>query len=211
MPRKANTVSEEAAAEKSAVRKSAARSSSAKKAAQAEETVATSNVVSADVTAEAKAESKASVKVKETLDPHSYVTIRNGFNGKLVYISKRTGERLVWDTFGAEQEIELQELKNAKNSSRAFFENNWFMIDDPEVVASLGVERYYKNALNYEDFDTIFELTPSEIEKKIAVLSNGQRRSVAYRARQKIADGEIDSMRVIDALEKSLAIELVER
>ena len=64
---------------------------------------------------------KVQYKVKETLDPDTLVTVRNGFQGILVYKSKKTGEKFVWETFGAEQEIELKELKNAKNSSKTFF------------------------------------------------------------------------------------------
>jgi len=149
-------------------------------------------------------------QVLEVLDPHSYVTVRNGFNGRLVYVSKRSGERLVWSEFGDEQDMELQELKNAKNSYRAFFENNWFMIDDPAVIAYLGVERYYKNALAFEHFDDLFNLSPTEIERRVALLSEGQKASVAYRARQLIAEKEIDSIRVIEALERSLSTELIQ-
>lgn len=152
---------------------------------------------------------KREVHVKEPLDPHSFITIRNGFNGRLVYVSKRTGERLVWDEFGSEQDMELQELKNAKNSARAFFENNWFMIDDPEVIAYLGVERYYKNALRFDSFDELFSKSPEEIKERVALLSAGQKASVAYRARQLIAAKKIDSIRVIEVLEESLSAELI--
>lgn len=153
---------------------------------------------------------KPAFKVKE-LDPHSYVTVRNGFNGKLVYVSKRNGERIIWDEFGAEQELELQELKIAKNSSRAFFQNNWFMIDDPDVIAYLGVERFYKNSLSIDEFDELFGESPDVICERIAVLPEGQKSTVAFRARQLIASGDIDSIRVINALEKSLGVELIER
>ena len=150
-------------------------------------------------------------KVKEQLTPDMYITVRNGFNGRLVYKSRKTNEMYIWEGFGAEQDMELQELKNAKNSNKAFFENNWFMIDDPEVIAYLGVERFYRNALTYEGFDDLFKMKPAEIEARIALLSKGQRDSVAYRARQLIAEKEIDSLKVIDALEKSLGVELIER
>ena len=42
-------------------------------------------------------------------------------------------------------------------------------------------------------------------------LSAGQKKSVAFRAKQLIKDGKIDSIKVINALEKSLSIELIER
>ena len=149
--------------------------------------------------------------VPKTVDIHEFIVVRNGFNGKLVYVSRRTGEEYVWDNFGDEQEIELLELKNAKGSSKKFFVNNWFMFDDDWVIDYLGVRQFYKNALKLDEFDELFKLSPAQIEKRVAVLSNGQKRSVAYRAKQLIADGEIDSNKAIAALEKSLGMELIER
>ena len=42
-------------------------------------------------------------------------------------------------------------------------------------------------------------------------LSDGQKRSISYRARQLIADGAIDSNKTIATLEKCLGVDLVER
>lgn len=158
-----------------------------------------------------KGTDKKSYKVKKELDPSMYVTVKNGFNGTLVYKSKKTGERFIWEAFGDEQEIELAELKAAKNSYKAFFVNNWFLFDDPEIVEWLGMNQYYKHALNSASFDKLFEKTPDEIEKTISELSAGQKKSVAFRAKQLIAEGIIDSIKVINALEKSLSVELIER
>lgn len=161
-------------------------------------------------TAPAKEAKKKSYKVKKNLDPGMYVTVKNGFNGTLVYKSKKTGERFIWDAFGDEQEIELAELKAAKNSYKSFFVNNWFLFDDPEIVEWLGMNQYYKYALNSASFDKLFEKSPDEIEKTVKALSDGQKKSVAFRAKQLIADGTIDSIKVIAALEKSLSVELIE-
>lgn len=150
------------------------------------------------------------VKASE-LDPNMYVPVRNGFNGKLIYKSRKTGERYVWERFGEEQDVELRELRAAKTSYKAFYENNWFMIDDPAVIEYLGVERYYKNALSYEEFDTLFDMKPEEIEARIAKLSAGQKASLTYRAKQLIREGGIDSIKVINTLEKSLGVELIEK
>lgn len=59
------------------------------------------------------------------IDPSTLVVVKNGFQGKLIYKSPRTGERFAWDSFGSEQELELKELRNAKNSAKKFFMNNW--------------------------------------------------------------------------------------
>lgn len=145
------------------------------------------------------------------IDVHQYITVRNGFQGRLVYKSKRTGERFVWENFGDEQEMELGELKNAKNSNKKYFANNWFMFDDPWVVDYLGVGQFYRFAVSINDFDQIFSMSAEELEGVLTKLTDGQKKSVAYRARQMIADGEIDSNRVIATLEKCLGVELILR
>lgn len=148
---------------------------------------------------------------KRKLEPNTMVVVRNGFNGRLVYVSSRTHERFVWDGFGAELDMELQDLRAAKNSSKAYFENNWFLIDDRDILEYLGVERMYRNSLSLEKFDELFLLPPTEIAEKIQSIPAGQKSSVIYRAKQLIADGAIDSIKVINALEKGLGVELIER
>ena len=149
--------------------------------------------------------------VPKEIDPNQIITVRNGFQGRLVYKSKRTGERWSWESFGAEQDMELSELKNARNSNKKYFINNWFMFDEDWVIDYLGMRQYYKNSLNIQDFDQLFKKPVGEIEDIISKLSEGQRKSVAYRAKQLIAEEEIDSNRVINTLDKCLGFELVER
>ena len=149
--------------------------------------------------------------VPKEIDPNQIITVRNGFQGRLVYKSKRTGERWSWESFGAEQDMELSELKNARNSNKKYFINNWFMFDEDWVIDYLGMRQYYKNSFNIQDFDQLFKKPVGEIEDIISKLSEGQRKSVAYRAKQLIAEEEIDSNRVINTLEKCLGVELVER
>ena len=140
-----------------------------------------------------------------------YVVVRNGFQGKLVYKSKKTGEVYFWDEFGSEQEMELRELVNAKNSYKGFFINNWFMFDEDWIVDYLGVRQFYKNALSLDEFDSVFELTPDEIKQKISLLSEGQKKSLSYRAKELISEKKIDSLSVISAIEEALGLEIIEK
>ena len=152
---------------------------------------------------------KQSMRAKD-VDLTQFVTVRNGFQGKLIYISKKTGEVYEWDEFGAEQELELLELKNAKNSNKKFFINNWFMFDDPWVIDFLGVKEYYKNTIPLDEFDDICFKDAKELEAILHDMPDGQKRSVAYRARQLISDGAIDSLKAVAVLEKELGVELIE-
>ena len=157
-----------------------------------------------------KTEAAEKKPVAKEIDQNQLVTVRNGFRGNLIYISARTGEKFEWQEYGDEQEIELRELKSVKASAKKFFEENWFLLDD-WVIRYLGVEKYYKHALSPDTFDEIFQKSPEEIKADVAEMSHGQRDSVAYRAKELIADGRMDSLKVIAALEEALGIELIEK
>jgi len=149
--------------------------------------------------------------VPKDVDPTQIVTVKNGFQGRLVYKSKKTGERFVWDAFGSEQDMELGELRNARNSNKKYFINNWFMFDEPWIVDYLGMGKFYKFSISIDGFDALFEKPVAEIEETIAKLPDGQKKSIAYRAKQLIAEGGIDSNKTITTLEKCLGTELIER
>lgn len=174
---------------------------------------ASTDAVQENASAETKVADNVSVKtiIPKDIDVHQYVTVRNGFQGRLVYKSRRTGEMFVWDEFGAEQEMELQELKNAKNSYKKFFINNWFMFDEDWIIDYLGVRQFYKHAIPIDGFDSIFTMKPAELKRTVDALSDGQKKSVAYRAKELIAAKRIDSLSVIEVLENALKIELIEK
>lgn len=152
-------------------------------------------------------------KAPVEIDLHQPITVYNGFQGKLIYKSPRTGEFYEWDGFGDEQEIELQELRSAKASRKDFFINNWFMFADSDawVIDFLGVGQYYKDAVSVHDFDEIFQMSPSQASAVIAGMNDGQKQSAEYRARDLISSGEIDSRKMIKALEAAFGVELGER
>lgn len=149
--------------------------------------------------------------VPSDVDPNQYVTVRNGFNGRLVYRSKKTGELFIWDEFGDEQEMELSELKNAKNSAKKFFINNWFMFDEAWIPEYLGLGNFYRYAVPIDEFDSLFEKSIEEVEHIVSNMSDGQKRSLSYRVRQLIADEKIDSNKMIGMLEQHLNTTLLER
>lgn len=149
--------------------------------------------------------------MRKQLDPHTIVTVKNGFPGMLIYESSKTGEMFRWESLGDEQDMELQELKNARNASKAFYVNNWFRIDDPEILDYLGVAEYYKNALNLIDDETLRALKPEDIRSTVMKMSDGQKLALKYRVKQMIENGDIDSMKMITAFEEALGVELIER
>lgn len=151
--------------------------------------------------------------VPREVDLGELITVKNGYNGKLVYVSSRTHERYVFDGFGDEQEIELRELRNAKSAAKTFFTNNYFMFG-PEfewVPAYLGMARYYKNSIRPDEFEDLFNMPADKLRDRIEELNDGQKKAVNYMAREKIANGEIDSRKTIAMLEEALGVQLIEK
>ena len=151
--------------------------------------------------------------IPKEVDLGELITVKNGYNGKLVYVSARTRERYVFDGFGDEQEIELRELRNAKSAAKSFFVNNYFMFG-PEfewVPAYLGMAKYYKNSIKPDEFEDLFNMPAEKLRDRISKLNDGQKKAINYMAREKIADGEIDSRKTIAMLEEALGVQLIEK
>lgn len=83
-------------------------------------------------------------KKKAALTDKSFVSVKNGFSGELIYKSARTGEVYRWEKEGEEAEMPMSELKLAKSTAKGFFEKRWFLFDDSRVPKYLGVEQFYK-------------------------------------------------------------------
>lgn len=157
----------------------------------------------------------ASVEVAETATPaitnDTMIECRNGTAGVLIYKSQlNPGYTVEWDRFGDVQELEYRELVSMRGNQRRFFEENWILIDDLAVIKKLGVERYYKNSLTTDNFDTVFTMPAEKIKKIVPALPGGTKDAIASEAKKKIETGELDSRSAIKALEESLSVELEE-
>lgn len=198
----------------------AARKKTTAAADAAQEVVTVDAVVSAEeVVAKKAAPKKAAAKAAPTkplrvhkeIDPNTIVPVRNGFHGPLGFYDKVTGEQHKWSEFGAELDLTVAALKRARGSNPRFFSENWWLIEDPEILEYLRVTQFYANALTCEEFDELFTLSPEEVELKVSKLSRGQQRGVAYRAKEKIESRELADLNVIRALEKVLDTTLIEK
>ena len=163
-------------------------------------------------TAPKKAKNEDKPIIPKDVDLSTFITVKSGYNGRMIYVSSRTNERYEWARLGDEQEIELRELRNAKSSAKAFFINNWFMFDEEFewVIPYLGMTKYYFNAIKPDEFDDLFEKPADEIREIVSKLTKGQQKTVGYIAREKVVNGDIDSRKTIATLEEVLNIQLIE-
>jgi hypothetical protein len=148
--------------------------------------------------------------VKKELPLNTLVKIKNGYSGTLVIGLPKSGYDVILNNFGDEDAIELGELRQIRNSHPDFFEKNWILLDDHDVIEFLNVQKFYKNTLNPDEFEELFEKEPDEVTSTLLTMSDGQKTAFARRARQKIEDGTLDSRNTIKAIEKTLGYSLTE-
>jgi hypothetical protein len=142
------------------------------------------------------------------------VEVRNGFYGSLEYKDKRTGFSVVWNEFGSPQYMTLEELLTLKNTQIAFIEKNWIILtgeNAENAMNFLQVEKYYQHVPDLDNFDDMFKFSPKQIIEKISPMAEGIKISIAQRAVELIKNKTLDSMSKIEALEKALNMELIER
>ena len=151
---------------------------------------------------------------EKEFNPTDLIPVKNGFQGRLIYVSKRqNGVTTIWNDFGDVEYLELAELVSARNTAKSFFRDNHWIIEDPDVLDYLGVSHYYDNSLDLDEIDEVLEMGADQAEDLKQIIKNlpkGQKRTLAYRAKEKINDGEIDSRKIIDALEEVLEVQLIE-
>lgn len=157
---------------------------------------------------EAKNEVKEVQKKAREIDRHKRVAVRSVTQGGLTYISKTTGLSTTWSNFGDEQWIEVEELIRMKSSSPVFLTNPWIVIDDEEIVEYLGLKSIYDKIISVDELDRFFSKPVADIEATLKTAPKGTKQLVATKARKLVESGELDSNRVIKALEKALEIDL---
>lgn len=150
---------------------------------------------------ETKTSPKRRAKVALPLDTQVCV-VSAVMPGSLIYQSKRMqGMSFEWYEFGDEQYIELAELQAMRNSYPAFFEQNWILIDDEEVLEFLHAERFYKHIKSVDDLYQLLNSSAQEIKRVVPELSRSLKQTLAHLAKKHIDDGTLDSSALIRAIE----------
>lgn len=147
------------------------------------------------------------------VSPDELVDVQSCTYGNMLYISKRTGNRVEWEDFGDIQTMTVGELQIMKGSQPLFFERKLIMIvgeNAKDVIDYLQLNKYYADFGSIDEIDAIFEASPEEIKRIVANLPDKAIETIARRAYALIEDGTIDSQRVINALQDSLGYELVD-
>lgn len=141
------------------------------------------------------------------------VEVQSCVYGELIYVSKQTGNRILWDDFGSSNPMTIQELLDMRNAQRKFFEAVWITLvgdNAQSVIDYLQVGRFYNKISSIDDFDEIFNYDPADIPSIVGNMSASMKEIIARRAYALVQDGALDSRRMIDAIESATGFEIME-
>ena len=140
------------------------------------------------------------------------ICIKNIAKGKLIYKSKRQmGYTIVWEKRGALNYMELGEFINLKNSDMRFITEPWIRImeeDEVEILKYANVYQFFKSIIEIDDVDALLRLPFDKFCSKFDKLPDSFKKTVAERAKDMIANGELDSIKIKKYIEQQLDIEL---
>lgn len=159
---------------------------------------------------EEQEETKSNRQKRVEIDRNELIACRSTTNGRLIYISPRSKEKFIWDSFGQVEFIEMGELITMKSAHPKFLMNVQLVVDDEEAAEYLGLNKIYDEMLYVDDLDEIFEKTNDELLEILPKLPAGLRKAVGTRARTLIEEGaqSLDSRSKVNLIGQELGIDL---
>lgn len=142
------------------------------------------------------------------IDMNEMIPVYSAVEGKLIYVSKKTGLEVVWGELGDEQFLEYGELMNMKASQPKFFSQPFVYIKDEDVVEKLGLKDTYDKMIHPEDMDEFFNKSLSEMKLALENAPQGTKKSIANSAGRRVSAGTLFDIRKVKMLQKELKIDL---
>lgn len=117
-----------------------------------------------------------------------------GLNTKMLYS---------WLNYGDEIEVEYRDLVSAVRSHSVFLFAPYFMVDDEDFVEEFPeLDKFYREKFTVKELTDILSMNEGEMEDAINLLPKGAKEQLINIISTQVADGTLDSVRKIKALER---------
>ncbi len=143
--------------------------------------------------------------------------------GRLL-IKLKDGGQYEFGRAGETQEIAMKGLRELKATQQSFFKNQWLLIlgvapseasgckaTPADVYRSLGVDKFYHNYIDPTSFSNVCSYKPAEIEMRTKLLSTQAKANLVMALKSYIQKGILSDLKLIDAWEKNLGCELLNK
>lgn len=150
-------------------------------------------------------------KPEKRFDLSTLIRCRSVRHGDLIYVASN-GYSYVWNGFGDLRELPYQEIISMKSRRSKFLYEPWLIIEDEDLLASKEFagefDEMYQIYADFENPEQFFDRKPSEIKEVLKNAPNGLKDLIVYNAGRYMAEGILDSVGAINAIDDVLGTKL---
>lgn len=152
---------------------------------------------------------KETIKAKRKFDPEDGILCRSVTVGGLCLTGIKSGMFYRWTEYGDETEVEYRDLAGMVRTKSPYIYNPQFVIDDEDFIAEFPqLQKFYEDSYTITDLESILSLPVQDMIANIEQLPGGAKETIKNIASSQIADGRLDSVRKIKALDDIFGTEL---
>ena len=148
-------------------------------------------------------------KVKKSFSQTDRIRCRSVTQGGLFVDGPKTKQPYSFSDYGDETEIEYRDLVALVIEKSSFIFHPYFIVDDSDFVSEFPqLEKFYTDSYSIQDLKGILELPIGFMVDKLRHLPSGAAENLKIIASAQVADGEIDSVKKIKALNEFFDVDL---
>lgn len=165
--------------------------------------------LNAEVSEDIQEEVSKKVPVKKEFKAEDGIECRSVTVGGLVLEGVKSNDLYRWTEYGDITEVEYRDLASLVRSKSPYIFYPYFVIDDEDFVNEFPqLKQFYDESYTVDDLEQVLRMPVNQMIEQIKVLPNGAKETLKNIASTKISTGELDSVRIIKALDDYFGTEL---
>jgi len=153
---------------------------------------------------------KVQPKAKKKFDAHDLINCRSITCGTLLLEGGKSGLIYRWGDIDEEYEVEYQDLIYDVHSTGSFAKYPRFIVLDEDFVEQNGLNEIYERLFSQGDLkDILLNVPQDQLEAAIAKLPKGAQESIKIMASTMISNGQLDSVKKIQILDKIFGTQML--
>lgn len=142
-------------------------------------------------------------------DPEDMISCRSVTVGGLCLSGVKSGDLYRWTEYGDVTEVEYRDIATLVRSKSDYIFHPYFIIDDEDFIAEFPqLKQFYDANYTISDLEGVLSLSVGDMISTINTLPNGAKETLKSIASTQIADGRLDSVKKIKALDELFGTEL---
>ena len=156
-----------------------------------------------------KTDEEKSEPKKRVFNQSDMILCRSVTLGGLGLVGSKSQEYYRWDAYGDETEVEYGDLLSLIRGKSSYIFGPMFIVEDDELVNQFpDLKKFYEDSYTVKDLEGILDLDPVDIVATLKTLPKQALTTMKSIASTQIAEGRLDSLKKIKALDDFFGTEL---